>query len=98
MASQDTQLVSDRDRYNEEILFRLADEYFEARIVGDIDRIRSLQRPVIFVGNHSGGSLSWDNIIFQALVDRLDQGVVDNKISLVRVVHSRLYDDVISPF
>jgi len=90
--------VSDRDRYNEEILFPLAEEFFEARIVGDIDRIRSLQRPVIFVGNHSGGSLSWDNIIFQALLDRLDQGVVDNKISLVRVVHSRLYDDVISPF
>lgn len=89
---------SDRHRFNTEILLPLADDFFEARIVGDLDSVVPGNRPVIFVANHSGGSLSWDNIIFQALIDRWEAEAVGRKVGLIRLIHQRLYQDHVSPF
>lgn len=89
---------SDRQRFNVEVLLPLADDFFEARVVGDLGSAVSGNRPVIFVANHSGGSLSWDNIIFQALADRWDAQAAGRRIGLTRLIHQRLYQDHVSPF
>lgn len=86
-----------RQRFNEDVLLPLADEYFQSSMEG-WDRVESAMatgRPIVFVGNHSGGSLSWDNIIFQALFDR---ELSDRPGKIVRLVHRRLYDDDIAPY
>lgn len=61
-----------RNLYDNALNF-VASDYFRAEIV-DARKIplREIgRRPVIFVGNHSGSGLSWDNIIFDVLLHRL---------------------------
>ncbi len=54
--------------YGENLGF-IKDEYFRSEIVGEenIPFDESENRPVIFVANHSGMTLSWDNVIFDAM-------------------------------
>lgn len=86
-----------RTRFNRDVLLPMADEYFEASIESEDVLRRCLVdgRPVIFVGNHSGGSMSWDNLIFQALFDRV---AGDGRPRLRRLVHPQLYADKVAPF
>lgn len=70
--SQSNQITDHRQIYNQEVILPLADDFFEAQLKGVLQPLLKQERPIIFVGNHSGGSLSWDNIVFQALLDRIE--------------------------
>ena len=86
--------------YEENLRF-LKDEYFRASVVGkhNIPFCEAEKRPVIFVGNHSGMGLSWDNITFDmALYDLLKDhynGDVNKALNqkLRRLVSPNLIED-----
>mgnify|MGYP005991912699 FL=1 len=91
------QTLDYRWRFNREVLLPMADQFFEARFESEDILRRGVEdkRQIIFVGNHSGGSMSWDNVVFQALFDRV---VGCEQPRLRRLIHPRLYHDSIAPF
>ena len=91
----------DRDftlRVYEENLKFIAKDYFRSKIVNpDVIPFEELgKRPVLFVGNHSGMTISWDNIIFDVCLFYEMQKhfmgdlkkTVDNK--LIRLIDPKL--------
>ncbi|MGF1533219.1 MAG: 1-acyl-sn-glycerol-3-phosphate acyltransferase [Bernardetiaceae bacterium] len=60
------------------ILDRLDQEYFRARMVGfdETPERNNPERPLIYIGNHSGMAFPWDAMIFGAIFNRrYDYGV-----------------------
>ncbi|MDO3645920.1 hypothetical protein [Nocardia mangyaensis] len=82
----------------EQVLLPLADNYFRAELHGDLSVLAEVgRRPVIFIGNHAGASLSWDNIVFDALLWRA-AAAAGYPTKLQRLVHTTLYQDKVTPF
>lgn len=81
------------------MLENIADNYFEAELKGDFDFLKFYKkRPIIIVGNHAGGGLSWDNIIFDALFYRKTQELLGKNIKIKRLIHPTLYNDSVRPY
>ncbi|UGT56972.1 hypothetical protein [Nocardia asteroides] len=82
----------------EQVLLPVADNYFQAELAGDLDVLAEVgNRPVIFLGNHAGACLSWDNIVFDALLWRAAR-LAGHPVKLERLVHTTLFRDQVSPF
>jgi hypothetical protein len=85
-------------RFTRNVLLPIADNYFRASISVDKSFLACVgQRPIILLGNHAGRTLSWDNILFDALLLR-ETTELGQPVKLQRLVHSGLYNSQVLPY
>jgi 1-acyl-sn-glycerol-3-phosphate acyltransferase len=87
------------DRFSSEILLEIAEKYFEAQLDNSFEFLKYYKkRPIIIVGNHAGGGLSWDNIMFDALFYSHTKNRIGHGLKMKRLIHANLYNDKVKPF
>lgn len=86
-------------RMTAEVLLDIAHNYFSAQLEGDWSFLREYgQRPIILVGNHAGSGMSWDNVMFSALLSEKIEQELGHFLPLDRLVYAGLTEDRIQPF